>query len=154
MLKQIRYLSLFAVAIHFNSVVVWMFIDYRFDVFHIPRGNQSRLPGRHMTKIGFFYRIVLHDTIEALHRGVHALLFVVFSALLSVVDCFLSLLSMSSARTRASSSGQAQQRASTTSSAVSRRSKSPDILQSEQPGLRRIVQQRLLKDVFDSTSGT
>jgi hypothetical protein len=40
------------------------------------------------------------------------------------------------------------------SSAASRRSKSPDLLQSEQPGLRRIVQQRLLKDVFESTSGT
>ena len=59
---------------------------------------------------------------------------------------------MSSARTRTSTSGQAQQRAST--AVASRRSKSPDILQSEQPGLRRIVQQRLLKDVFDSTSGT
>ena len=54
---------------------------------------------------------------------------------------------MSSARTR-----QTQQRASTASSATSRRSKSPDILPSEQPGLRRIVQQRLLKDVFESTS--
>ena len=61
---------------------------------------------------------------------------------------------MSSARTRTSNSGQAQQRASTTAVGASRRSKSPDIVQSEQPGLRRIVQQRLLKDVFDSTSGT
>jgi hypothetical protein len=58
---------------------------------------------------------------------------------------------MSSARPRSSASGQ---RGATTTSAVSRRSKSPDILQSEQPGLRRIVQQRLLKDVFESTSGT
>lgn len=60
---------------------------------------------------------------------------------------------MSSARARTSASGQAQQRGSTATNAASRRSKSPDILQSEQPGLRRIVQQRLLKDVFDSTSG-
>ena len=60
---------------------------------------------------------------------------------------------MSSARTRTSTSGQ-QQRASTPNAAASRRSKSPDILQTEQPGLRRIVQQRLLKDVFESTSGT
>jgi hypothetical protein len=57
---------------------------------------------------------------------------------------------MSSARPRASASS-GQQR---TSIASSRRSKSPDLLQQEQPGLRRIVQQRLLKDVFESTSGT
>jgi hypothetical protein len=150
---MLRYLSLFAVAIHFRC----QNIDYRFDVVSHSTWKSITFLGNTSTRQTYDqnrYRIVLHDTIEALNRGVHALLFVVFSALLSVVDCFLSLLSMSSARTRASSSGQAQQRASTTSSAVSRRSKSPDILQSEQPGLRRIVQQRLLKDVFDSTSGT
>lgn len=45
-------------------------------------------------------------------------------------------------------------RTSTRVTASSRRSKSPDLLQGEQPGLRRIVQTRLLKDVFDTTSGT
>jgi len=37
-------------------------------------------------------------------------------------------------------------------SSATRRSKSPDDLPGEQPGLRRIVQQRLLKDVFESTA--
>jgi hypothetical protein len=61
---------------------------------------------------------------------------------------------MSSARTRTSNAGQAQQRASTTTVSAARRSLSADVTQSEQPGLRRIVQQRFLKDVFDSTIGT
>lgn len=34
------------------------------------------------------------------------------------------------------------------------RSKSPDHLTGDQPGLRRIVQKRLLTDVFDGASGT
>ena len=57
---------------------------------------------------------------------------------------------MSSARSARAST---TQRSSTSGTAVSRRSKSPDILQQEQPGLRRVVQQRLLKDVFETTSG-
>ena len=64
---------------------------------------------------------------------------------------------MSSARTRNSTTGQTPQRASTTSTSSAsalRRSNTPDVVPTEQPGLRRIVQQRLLKDVFESTSGT
>jgi hypothetical protein len=38
-------------------------------------------------------------------------------------------------------------------SRVSRRSKSPDMQPGEQPGLRRLVQKRLLDDVFQAASG-
>jgi hypothetical protein len=34
------------------------------------------------------------------------------------------------------------------------RSKSPDMTKGETPGLRQIVQNRFLKDVFDSAAGT
>jgi hypothetical protein len=67
---------------------------------------------------------------------------------------YLTYLTMSSARPRTSASSSGQQQQQRTSIIPTRRSKSPDLLQQEQPGLRRIVQQRLLKDVFESTSGT
>eukprot|EP00977_Amphora_coffeiformis_P003208 scaffold597_cov176-Amphora_coffeaeformis.AAC.14 len=44
-------------------------------------------------------------------------------------------------------------RSSRRSGGGSSRSKSPDQLSGEQPGLRRLVQKRLLEDVFDGASG-
>jgi hypothetical protein len=57
---------------------------------------------------------------------------------------------MSSARGSGSGGGGGPR---TRVSASSRRSKSPDMIAGEQPGLRRLVQKRLLDDVFEAASG-
>jgi hypothetical protein len=60
---------------------------------------------------------------------------------------------MSSARQGGSSSGGSGRGGARVRASAAGRSKSPDMLPGQQPGLRRLVQKRLLDDVFEAASG-
>jgi hypothetical protein len=60
---------------------------------------------------------------------------------------------MSSARQSGGGGGSSGRGAPRGRASASGRSKSPDQLPGQQPGLRRLVQKRLLEDVFEAASG-